>query len=330
VLPPTVPGLRRRWRAVRAVMASRRSVSAVRPGDFAVPARIGVAQRYRVALRATDRSINLETMVRSAPFDHCRVIAVVSPKGGPGKTTITALLGTLLAELRRDPVIALDANPDLGDLVHKLGGDDTDGAAVVDDLAAWLGEHPQAPPAQLWSRLGTGPHGLRYISTPRPPAGTAERMIAAADFELYRGLIARLRDYAGIVVVDCGTGLLDPPVQAALEAADQIVLVTDSAATTARQVVAAANLLPEGTPIWLVANKMPGEGARVDLARVVAAIPRLEGLTVVPVPKGGPPAETIVTPAFRWSAAPEGWQQPMRELAARLADEWQTDRTGRP
>ena len=34
----------------------------------------------------------------------------------PGKTTMTALLGMLVAELRRDPVIALDANPDFGDL----------------------------------------------------------------------------------------------------------------------------------------------------------------------------------------------------------------------
>jgi MinD-like ATPase involved in chromosome partitioning or flagellar assembly len=77
---------------------------------------------------------------------------------------------------------------------------------------------------------------------------TKERMIAAADFALYQQLIARLRDYAGIVLVDCGTGLLDPPVRAALEAADQIVLVTDNSATTARQVVTAAGLLPPGRP----------------------------------------------------------------------------------
>jgi MinD-like ATPase involved in chromosome partitioning or flagellar assembly len=147
-------------------------------------------------------------------------------------------------------------------------------------------------------------------------------MIAAADFGLYQGLITRLRDYAGIILVDCGTGLLDPPVRAALEAADQILLVTDSSATTARQVVAAAGLLPARTPTWLVANKMPRKGSMLDLQQVVAAIPRLNGVTVVAVPAGGHLAENIVTPSFTWAEAPAVWQEPIRELAARLANNW--------
>jgi MinD-like ATPase involved in chromosome partitioning or flagellar assembly len=263
-------------------------------------------------------------MIRSAALTRCAVIAVVSPKGGPGKTTVTALLGSLLAELRRDPVVALDANPDMGDLIDKLSAGGVGASAEVNNLAAWLGAHPDAPPAQLWSRLGVGPHGLRWIASPRPPTATKERMIEAADYDLYRGLLTRLRDYAGIILVDCGTGLLDPPVRAALEAADQILLITDSSATTARQVVAAAGLLPEGTPTWLVANQMPLKGSMLDLDQVIAAIPRLRGLAVVPTPPRGRPAESIVTPDFRWPEAPAGWQQPIRELAARLATNWST------
>ena len=86
-------------------------------GKFAKAIEPKAGERYRQALHATDRSKNLEKMIRTAQLRRCLVIAVVSPKGGPGKTTITALLGMLLAELRRDPVIALDANPDLGDLI---------------------------------------------------------------------------------------------------------------------------------------------------------------------------------------------------------------------
>jgi MinD-like ATPase involved in chromosome partitioning or flagellar assembly len=149
-------------------------------------------------------------------------------------------------------------------------------------------------------------------------------MIAAANFALYRQLIARLRDYAGIVLVDCGTGLLDPPVRAALQAADQIVLVTDSSATTARQVVAAAELLPPGTPTWLVANKMPPKGSTLDLGQVVAAMPRINGVTVIRMPSGGQLAENVVTPHFAWSTAPVAWREPVRELAARLANNWCT------
>nr|BFE84848.1 hypothetical protein GCM10020093_074490 [Planobispora longispora] len=41
-------------------------------------------------------------------------IAVMSLKGGVGKTTTTAALGNTLASLRGDRVIAIDANPDRG------------------------------------------------------------------------------------------------------------------------------------------------------------------------------------------------------------------------
>ena len=50
----------------------------------------------------------------------CMVIAVVSPKGGAGKTTCTALHDTLFAELRHDPVFCMDANPDFGNLKAEL------------------------------------------------------------------------------------------------------------------------------------------------------------------------------------------------------------------
>jgi hypothetical protein len=133
-------------------------------GAFAKAVPPNAAARYRQAWAATDRSHNLEGMIRAAPLAHCMVIAVVSPKGGPGKTTITALLGTLLAELRRDPVLALDANPDLGDLGDKLA-DESAPAAAVDDLAGWLDGHPGATPAELSARLGVGPHGWSQLTS---------------------------------------------------------------------------------------------------------------------------------------------------------------------
>jgi MinD-like ATPase involved in chromosome partitioning or flagellar assembly len=281
-----------------------------------------------MALQASDRKHNLEVLIRRVALQRSTVIAVVSPKGGPGKTTMTALLGMLFAELRRDPVIALDANPDFGDLKDKLSYDETE-TALVDSLARWLQANAGASPSDLSRQLGVGPHGLRYVATPRPPEGTAltemdsgvmQRMIDAADYDLYAWLIRRLRDYAGILLVDCGTGLLDPPVRAALESADQILLVTDTSATTARQVVASARLLPPDIPTWLVANKM-AKSSRLDLPQVIASIPRLEGVTVVPVPEGDL-AENIVTPNFRWETAPEAWQEPVREIAARLASYW--------
>ena len=47
---------------------------------------------------------------------------VLSRKGGVGKTTVTTLLGMVLAELREDRVIAMDANPDRGTLSDRSPG----------------------------------------------------------------------------------------------------------------------------------------------------------------------------------------------------------------
>ena len=54
------------------------------------------------------------------PLRGCYRIAMVSLKGGVGKTTITATLGATFASLRGDRVVAVDANPDRGTLSQKI------------------------------------------------------------------------------------------------------------------------------------------------------------------------------------------------------------------
>src|SRR6187200_1787565 len=46
-------------------------------------------------------------------------VAVLSMKGGVGKTTTTVGLGSTIATIRGDRVIAVDANPDLGTLAQR-------------------------------------------------------------------------------------------------------------------------------------------------------------------------------------------------------------------
>ena len=58
----------------------------------------------------------------TAPVRGCHRIAIVSLKGGIGKTTTTAGLGLTLAEHRGDRVVALDANPDAGTFAERLTG----------------------------------------------------------------------------------------------------------------------------------------------------------------------------------------------------------------
>src|SRR5699024_8735876 len=54
------------------------------------------------------------------PLRGCYKIAMLSLKGGVGKTTTTTTLGATFASFRGDRVIAMDANPDRGTLSQKI------------------------------------------------------------------------------------------------------------------------------------------------------------------------------------------------------------------
>jgi hypothetical protein len=64
----------------------------------------------------------LEHRIATRLGERTRYVPVLSRKGGVGKTTVTTLLGMVLADLREDRVIAMDANPDRGTLSDRSPG----------------------------------------------------------------------------------------------------------------------------------------------------------------------------------------------------------------
>ena len=66
-----------------------------------------------------ERRHELERRLRT-PITGSRRVVVMSRKGGVGKTTISLALGSTFALLRGDRVIAVDANPDAGNLAHRV------------------------------------------------------------------------------------------------------------------------------------------------------------------------------------------------------------------
>jgi len=63
-------------------------------------------------------------------------VAVISLKGGVGKTTTVSGLGATLASIRGDRVVAVDANPDAGTLGARLRRESARTVRdLVDDLA---------------------------------------------------------------------------------------------------------------------------------------------------------------------------------------------------
>ena len=196
-------------------------------------------------------------MIHTPRLRRCVTIAVVSPKGGVGKSTTTALLGSLLAFLRRDRVVAVDTNNDWGSLGRRLVPDHP---VFIDELLAGPLASGQLPPTELDVQLGRGPDGLMVAPAPTDPE-RAEQL----DEGAYRTLFTRFGELVGMLVLDCGTGLGDPPARAALSCADQLVLVADCEPDTASLVSEAA--------AWLE-HIAPAPGARGQQAPALLTLGR--------------------------------------------------------
>jgi ADP-ribose pyrophosphatase YjhB (NUDIX family) len=95
----------------------------------------------------------------------CSRIAALSVKGGVGKSTTTAGLGSTFAALRGDRVIALDANPDRGNLVEKVPRETT---ATVRNLLADAEQIRSAGDVRAYT--SQGPSRLEVLASEGDPA----------------------------------------------------------------------------------------------------------------------------------------------------------------
>jgi MinD-like ATPase involved in chromosome partitioning or flagellar assembly len=288
------------------------SVPLARPADLTVREAPSRRARAKAAWRSTSYVRRLDEMIAAPRLRRCATIAVVSPKGGVGKTTITALLGSLMARVRHERIVAVDTNPDYGSLGRALTPDHR---VFVDDLVDVL-DHPGLAVAELDRKLGRAFDGLLVLPAPTDPS-----RMARLDKAAYEKVFARLKMTVGGLALDCGTGLQEPAAQAAIEAADQIVLVTDAEPSTASLVAEAALLLKRaGPPMFLVVNKMPRKGARLDLEMLSRAVPDARALiTLSTDPRT---ASALAAGDFTWDDAPESWRLSVSELAAVMVTDW--------
>ena len=180
-------------------------------------------------------------------------VAVLSLKGGVGKTTTVMGLGSTLASLRGDRVIAVDANPDRGTLSDKLR---LETAATVRDL---LNEREQIQRyADVRAFTTQAPSRLEVLASDRDPTVS----VAFSDQD-YEDVSQVLEHYYSICITDCGTGLLHSAMAGVLRLADQIVLVSSPSVDGARSASATLD--------WLQAH---GYGDLVTDAVVVLSVIR--------------------------------------------------------
>jgi len=141
-------------------------------------------------------------------------IAVVSLKGGIGKTTTTSCLGLTLAHHRGDRVVAVDANPDAGTLAERL----TDVTVVtVRDLLANLGSIRSFTDVSAYTSLAGR---LQVLASDQDPA-----LSEAFSEEEYTSVADVLARYFNIILTDSGTGLLHSAMSGTLAIADSLVVV---------------------------------------------------------------------------------------------------------
>jgi MinD-like ATPase involved in chromosome partitioning or flagellar assembly len=296
---------------------SRTSAGRVAPPDTSPASltrlgRDGPVERVRLAWRATDYVTRLDQAIAAPRLRRCATIAVMSPKGGVGKTTVTALIGTLLAHVRRDRVVAVDTNPDWGSLGRSLTPAHN---LFVDDLL-YLLENPSLTVAALDHSLGRGPHGLMVLPAPTDPA-----RMARLDETAYVRVIRRLQDLVGVVILDCGTGLQEPAALAALKTADEVILVTDAEPATASLVAEASRQLSRASEhLVLAVNKMPASGLRLDVEALARAVSAMRGVVMIPAHHRA--ASRLAGGEFDWRDAPKAWHIAIRELAATLLWDW--------
>jgi MinD-like ATPase involved in chromosome partitioning or flagellar assembly len=160
-------------------------------------------------------------------------VAVMSLKGGVGKTTTTVGLGATLASMRGDRVIAVDANPDRGTLSDKVR---LETATTVRDL---LNEHEQIQRyADVRAYTSQSSSRLEVLASDRDPA-----VSEAFSEEDYRTVAHVLEHFYSICLTDCGTGLLHSAMAGVLGLANQLVLVSSPSVDGARSASATLDWL---------------------------------------------------------------------------------------
>jgi len=174
----------------------------------------------------------LERRIRTQPgVTRANTIALISPKGGVGKTTSTFLVGNLLASHLKVRAIAVDANPDFGTLA-QLAPDNRRSDRSLADLFDNADRFKTA--AELNPYVSRLPSGLHVLAAPRDP----ER-VASLGPDRYGELVAFLCCFYEVVLLDLGTGVGGPLARFAIERADQVVLVTTPEWVTATVVLEA-------------------------------------------------------------------------------------------
>jgi MinD-like ATPase involved in chromosome partitioning or flagellar assembly len=209
--------------------ANRKYVDSIRSSELVPTRRIPPGRGWRKVLYIASFNLvnlgqspderyqgELETKIRS-PFRGTYKIGVLG-KGGVGKSTISASVGSVFAELRQDDrVVAIDADTGFGKLASRI---DPAASGSYWELAA---DGELFTFSDIRSRVGNNKSGLFVLPG---EAATARRRILDAD--IYRKASTKLDQHFTLSVVDCGSTPDSPVTREVLADVDGLIVVSST------------------------------------------------------------------------------------------------------
>ena len=154
-----------------------------------------------------------QSTTQSSPTLRRRVITIVSPKGGTGKTTVATNLAVGLARRLPNQVVLLDLDTQFGDCAAALGLRPQH--SIIEALASLSHER-----SAMKIFLTSHPSGLAVLPPPDDLAASD-----GLEVDQLKGLVSALVEEFPFVVIDTAAGI-DPACLAALEQSTDLLLVS--------------------------------------------------------------------------------------------------------
>lgn len=290
------------------------------PGAELAAGALGRRGRRRMASAREAQEHELDERLIAVAARESNVIAVGSPKGGVGKTTLALCLADVLAHgcphLR---VAVVDCDPDFGSLAALAPAGPQRGLAL-DDLL--LDEDPDL------DRYATElPSGCHLFAA--PSSGRANQVLLEEAVN-FRTLIDVLRPAYHVIVLDLGAGVLNPIAQTVIAHADQALLVAEPDPISASRLLDALEHLErdrafmhpdrpgQPTRITVALNKH-SEARHHDAEPILSEFHR-RGLEPLAIPECGELREMLGWGTYDLSALPAAMRGALKRLALTLAD----------
>ena len=259
--------------------------------------------------------MDLHTRIRRNARDSYQ-IGVFGLKGGVGKTAVTIALGSMLSKVRGDRILAVDADPDAGNLADRCG---RESAATIADL---LADRNLSRYNDIRAYTNMNRANLEVLSSDE--YSVARRPFGPDEWDATANIASR---YYNLVLADCGAGLFHPAARSVLNTISGLVIVASASIDGARQAAVTMDWLRQngyqhllGRTCVVINHVVPGK-PNVDVADLVQQFQRHVS-----------PGRVVVLPFDKHIAAGtaidldllgSSFQRRITELAAALSDDFE-------